>query len=143
MSWGKKIIVLYMSFVIFMSYMVYRAMQQKDIYLVSKDYYKEELDYESTIQKMQNAKDLSEEVEISSVDSRVNFLFPQECAGSTGNIRLFRPSNANFDISYPLNLNSENGQTLDVEKLPKGLWVVKLNWKKSGKDYYLEQKITI
>jgi hypothetical protein len=48
-----------------------------------------------------------------------------------------------MDISIPFSLSLNN--TLDVAtgKLEKGLWVLKLNWTKGIKEYYLEEKIII
>ncbi len=143
MSWGKKITVLYLSFVLFMSYMVYQSVQQKDIYLVSKDYYKDEINYEATIQQMKNTASLSREVAIEQTATSVVFDFPDESVGSTGKIRFFRPSNATFDVSFPLNINENTNQEVNVSDLPKGLWVIKLSWQKAGIPYYLEQKITL
>jgi nitrogen fixation protein FixH len=143
MSWGKGIALLYGSFVVFMLGLVYMCLKQKDLFLVTPKYYQEELAYQDKIDHMQNVADLSSEVGINYSETGIVVEFPEECKESSGEIRLYRPSNATMDISIPFSLSLNN--TLDVAagKLEKGLWVLKLNWTKGIKEYYLEEKIII
>ena len=49
MNWGKKIAIVYLSFVGFMGFLVWNCLQQDDIHLVSKDYYQKEIGNEKFI----------------------------------------------------------------------------------------------
>ncbi|WP_341225920.1 FixH family protein [uncultured Arcticibacterium sp.] len=143
MSWGKGIALLYSSFVVFMIGLVYMCVQQKDIFLVSADYYKQELAYQDKIDQTQNTYDLSVEPIIDYTETGLAITFPEECSESSGEVSLYRPSNGDMDISIPFKLSLNNTLNVSTDKLEKGLWVLKLNWSKDTKKYYLEQKITI
>jgi hypothetical protein len=143
MNWGKGIALLYGSFVVFMVGLVYMCIQQKDLFLVTPEYYQEELAYQDRINGMQNVADLSSEVGITYSETGLIVEFPEECKESYGEISLYRPSNATKDISIPFRLSLNNKLDIATGQLDKGLWVLKLKWTKDEKDYYLEEKITI
>jgi hypothetical protein len=143
MNWGKGIAILYSAFVLFMVGLVYMCLQQKDLFLVTPEYYQEELAFQDQIDHLQNAADLSSAVSIEQTKKGIAVHFPEECSESFGEISLYRPSNATKDISIPFRLSLNNTLEIATDKLDKGLWVVKLNWSKDEKKYYLEEKITI
>ena len=57
-SWGNKILIVYVAFGMFILFMVYKAVNTR-YDLVSKDYYKEELRYQDRIDRLNNAAKLS------------------------------------------------------------------------------------
>jgi len=59
MNWEKKIAIVYLSFVGFMGFLVWKCLQQDDIHLVSKDYYQKEIAYQKDIDRMNNTNQLS------------------------------------------------------------------------------------
>lgn len=143
MSWGKGVALLYSGFVVFMVGLVYLCVKQKDIFLVSPDYYKQELAYQDKIDQSQNVVDLSSEVVIDYTETGLAIEFPAECKESSGEVSLYRPSNADMDVSIPFKLSLNNTLNVSTNELEKGLWVLKLSWSKDDKKYYLEEKITI
>ncbi len=143
MNWGKGIAILYLSFVAFMIGLVYLCLQQKDIFLVTEDYYKEELAYQNKIDHMNNVKTLSAPVTVNYTETGLTIDFPDESLNAIGMIRFYRPSNANMDISIPFKLVSESSVSLPTDTYQNGLWVLKVTWEKDSKNYYLEEKITI
>jgi len=58
MSWGNKLVLVFIVFGLFIGVLVYKAMNTKSD-LVSKEYYKEELKYQEKIDGMNNAAKLS------------------------------------------------------------------------------------
>lgn len=143
MNWGKKILIGYLSFVALMITMVYLCMQQKDIFLVSDNYYEDELAYESVIQKMKNVEALDGDLEIETFKNGLSFVFPEECKGGNGTLTVYRPSDANLDKTFDLNLSNTRTIVLNTVSFTPGQYVVKLDWSKGGKGYYLEHKIII
>lgn len=143
MNWGKKIAIGYLSFVALMLFMVYMCIQQKDIFLVTDDYYQKELAYEEVIIKKQNTAKLSSEVEISNAENGIQLDFPVESKGSKGTVTFYRPSNTNLDQNMPLVLGNGTSQLIPTNGMQKGLYVLKIDWNNNGTGYYLEQKITI
>ncbi|RFS18192.1 FixH family protein [Emticicia sp. C21] len=145
MNFGHKIGIFYMLFVIFMVTLVTLCVKQKDISLVSNDYYKQEIDYQAEIEKQNNAEQLATPVQITYASEKqlVIVSFPEEQKGATGKVKFYRPSDAKKDFAVDLALKETAGQEISVNHLTKGLWVVKLEWEKAGKTYLKEQKIIL
>ncbi|MGR3808997.1 FixH family protein [Jiulongibacter sp. NS-SX5] len=143
MNWGKKIALAYSGFVVFMVGLVYLCIQQKDIFLVTPDYYKEELAYQEKIDGMNNVAALSTELEFNYSDNGIVVKFPEECLESTGQLTLYRPSDAGKDVILPFKLANNTTLPVSTSKLDRGLWKVKLDWTQNGKTYYTEQKLTL
>ncbi|MCR9064576.1 MAG: FixH family protein [Cytophagales bacterium] len=143
MDWGKKITLAYSGFVIFMVGLVVLCVQQKDIFLVTPDYYKEELAYQDKIDHMNNVADLDEEIEVNYTENGLLVKFPEVLKGASGTAKLYRPSDANKDVNIPFKLAASSSLPLSTSKLQKGLWVLKLQLEKDGKSYYQEQKLTL
>ncbi|PLK45152.1 FixH family protein [Emticicia sp. TH156] len=145
MNFGHKIGIFYGLFVVFMITMVVLCVQQKDISLVSNDYYKKEIAYQDEIIKQRNVAQLAAPVVISYTgeNQQVNISFPEELKGATGTVQFYRPSDAKKDYSLALSINENTVQSIPVNQLAKGLWVVKLEWQKAGKTYLKEEKIVL
>jgi hypothetical protein len=145
MNFGHKIALFYGGFVVFMIIMVVMCFKQKDISLVSDDYYKKEIAYQVEIQKHRNTNQLLLPVKVSYLpdNEEVMINFPENLIGSTGKIQLYRPSDAKKDVAFDLNISASNSQKILVNKLTKGLWIVKIEWQKDGKEYLKEEKIVI
>ena len=58
MNWGNKIAIAYSSFVIFMVILVISCVKQNGIFLVSEDYYKQEIQYQDRIDNISNTRQL-------------------------------------------------------------------------------------
>ena len=144
MNWGKKIAIVYIGFVIFMLGLVYMCLQQKDIFLVTEDYYKQELAFQDKIDAVQNANALSTPVAVLQTSDGIAINFPEECKGASGNAILYRPSDAGQDIRLPFKLSASSTLPIATANLAKGSWTLKLDWKdEANKQYYLEQKLTL
>lgn len=145
MNWGKKIALVYLSFVAFMGFMVWKCLQQKDINLVSEDYYQKEIAYQNNIDQMNNTNQLSKELTFNykSDSQQIMLDFPKESIGSTGEINFYRPSDAKKDFALKLDIANTESQSIPVASLDKGLWVVKVSWNKDGKGYYKEEKMVL
>ena len=82
MNWGWKICILYSGFALLTLTMVFFAMNQ-EVFLVSDDYYKQEIEYQGQIDKMENARALSEPLVISydSLSKNLVIIFPPDHIG--------------------------------------------------------------
>ena len=143
MNWGYRILLLYLSFVVLMTVMVFMAVTQKDIHLVAKDYYKQEIAYQEEINKIKNAGEIK-------VDSILTYSAENQLieitldkAGLKGEILFFRPSDAFKDFKIALQTDDSMKQFISTKSLTKGLWRIKMNWDDKGKPFYFEQKIFI
>jgi hypothetical protein len=143
MSWGNKIAIAYSIFVVLMISLVTLCVQQKDIFLVSEDYYKDEIEYQSKISKKENLKLLSSPIEFKTIDNRIEVKFPVELYQAKGIITFYRPSNAKIDKTFPINIDENGVQIINTSVIEKGLWLLKLDIKNNNIEYYKEEKIQI
>jgi hypothetical protein len=146
MNWGWKIVVLYSGFVIMTLAMVFYFMGH-EVDLVAKDYYKQEIEYQDQIDKINNTKSLKESIgfEYSEVQGTVKINFPNEHLnkGLNGKIHFFRPSDSGLDKIFDINPSENGEQVIAIGNLTKGLWKIKISWSADKKDYYDEKIITI
>ncbi|MCP9766817.1 hypothetical protein EGI22_02780 [Lacihabitans sp. LS3-19] len=145
MNWGHKIGIAYAAFVVFMVTLVVLCIKQKDIFLVSDDYYNDELAYETRIQKIKNSNGLTDKVAInvSEKSDSVSLDLTKASIGSTGTVVFYRPSSQKMDYKIPVNLDYNGQQKIYTGNLASGLWTVKVEWKNSEKEFYKEEKIQL
>ncbi|MBA4848899.1 FixH family protein [Emticicia sp. BO119] len=145
MNFGHKIGIFYGLFVIFMITLVTLCVKQKDISLVSNDYYKKEIAYQAEIEKQQNAAQLIQSVIVTYAGEKqqISVVFPEDQKDARGKVQFYRPSDAKKDFTIELVLQQNRTQEIPVNQLTKGLWVIKIEWENAGKAYLKEEKIVL
>jgi hypothetical protein len=141
MNVGKWIVVAFVLFAGFIATLVTVCVRQ-DISLVSKEYYKEELDYQEQIHRMSNTAGLFEKPVIKMVDHRLQVEFNQVDKVVSGELTLFCPSNEKMDRLFEIG-SSGSVQSFDLQGLAKGMYRAKLLWRMNGKEFYQEEIINI
>jgi hypothetical protein len=143
MNWGKGILAVCIIFVIGVGVMVYISVN-KNIDLVTKNYYEEEIKYQQQIDKINNSNNLKKQLIMQQNDGSLVIIFPDdEYRDIKGEISFYRPSDAKKDFKIPIILSGQNQQVIATNSLQKGLWKVQVNWNKSGVDYYNEEKLMV
>jgi len=144
MHWGLKIVLSFVLFISFILYLLFRALNE-DFYLVTDDYYQQDIIYQSHIDKIDNARALSDPIKIDIENGNAILTFSPLRSKKTieGEIHFFRPSNATLDFRLPIKLNDDSQQIIAVKSLKKGLWKVKINWGDNEKEYYQEKILVI
>lgn len=143
MSWGKKITILYLSFVALIVTLVILCFSQK-IELESKDYYAQELKFQDKIDAINNERQLASSIKhelsgkqiILSIDS--SFIKPD----FNGTINFFRPSDASKDFKLNMKFNG-NRQIINTGELIRGVYKMQLSWKNNGFNYFKEEVVFI
>lgn len=143
MSWGNKIIIVFLLFAGLIFTLVYKAINTKSE-LVSKDYYKDELRYQDKIDGVNNANKLSG-ISISQDAAQLILDLPKEMKGikSDGEIWFYCSNDAAKDRKLPLQVDESGRQLIMKNTIAKGNYQLKLNWKSAGNKYYIEQNLTI
>ena len=143
MNWGKKILIVYVVFVLGIVFMVYKSSTQ-NADLVTTDYYAKELKYQEKIDEGKRVAALSAPVEYSVVNNVLTILFPKDFAGRqlVGEAVLYCPSDEKKDIRKSFTLMDEPLQ-MDIPADDKGLYELHLSWRDGGVTYYFEKKIII
>ena len=77
LSWGYKIMFVYLAFVAGIGFLVFKASNQ-EFDLVTKDYYEQELKYQQVIDQSANASKLSTPVSIEKKEEQLKISFPEE-----------------------------------------------------------------
>ncbi len=142
-SWGWKAGLLYGSFVAMMVTLVVASSRQK-IDLVSKDYYKDEIEYQRVIDAGKNQSALSVPLVIRANESLINVEFPIEFKDKilNGEIYFYSPVNDKWDRKMTL-VADNNSMAIDRSKLQKTRYTMKINWEAEGKKYYQETAINL
>jgi hypothetical protein len=144
MSWGVKITVLYVGFVILIMSMVYMAMQQK-VELVSTDYYEQELKFQDKINKTNRANSLKESLSWEVQQGRLVLKFPEQFNRQkiNGSIYFFRPSDAAMDKIIPVTTDTSVVLNIPTNQLKKGVYKMQISWEVNKEEYYNEGIIKI
>jgi nitrogen fixation protein FixH len=143
-SWPTGIILALSAFIIFILSFVYKAtfMSQYDHHLVSDNYYKDELNYQQEINKLNKAAALKEDLTLTKVPEGFLIKFPAEFDAEkiTGTISFQRPSNYKIDFQLPIKLIASN-YLISNENLVEGRWNAKIEWSINGTTYLFKEKL--
>jgi len=141
LSWGYKIMFVYIAFVGGMGFLVFKASSQK-FDLVTKDYYEQELKYQQVIDQAANSSKLSAPVTIERNEGELKIIFPDEMKNKKKlvDFYLYYAADAKKDFRKKFELNeNELAQVLPIGM--KGMYELKLSWEAEGIKYYFEKKL--
>ncbi len=143
-SWPAGIIIAISAFVVFILSFVYKAtfVPEYDHHLVSDEYYKDELNYQQEIDKLNNAALLKENITLKKVDNGLLINFPSEFdpAQISGLVSFQRLSNDKLDFQFSIVLKTNEYLLMD-EDLVDGRWNVKIEWKINNTTYLFKEKL--
>jgi hypothetical protein len=141
MSWGNKLIIVFIVFAALMATLVYKATQTK-FELVSKDYYQDELRYQDKIDGAANAA-LEAPISIQVNDEIISIEFPdaQKNANITGEAWFYCSVDATKDKRFVLCVDSTGIQRIERKRLQKGDYQVKISYEINQKKYYVAHQL--
>jgi hypothetical protein len=142
MNWGKWIVVAFVLFAGFIATLVTVCMRQ-DINLVSKDYYKEELEYQDQIARINNVNTLTQKPIIQKSGSFLVVDFSQFKDIEKGQLKLFSPSDPKKDKTFAITSSDATKQSFSINDVAKGMYRARMLWEMNGKGYYLETVVNI
>ena len=143
-NWGTGIFIVIVLFLLaVVAFFIY--IKTLDINLVEDNYYEKELVYQQRIDKISNTNQLSGKISISQGPGTLIIQFPETDTSwiVSGNVLLYRPSDPKKDVILPLQLDVSQRQSIDISGINKGKWIVKLEWKMGGKEYYFEEGLIV
>lgn len=118
---------------------------QQDYDLVTSNYYEKDLRYQQRIDAQMRTNALAEKprLELDRAARVCNLVFPERAdyAAITGELTMYRISDAAHDLQQPIELNGEGRQYVSVSGLQSGQWIFKLRWEEAGLEYYLEERM--
>lgn len=143
--WPASIIGFFIVAILFIVTFITWAVHQRED-LVSADYYEREVRFQSQLDSMNRSQAFATQSVVTFEPAQQTIIITLPAAqtwGATGNIHLYRPSDARLDREVPLALNAEGIQRLDSKKLPAGLWKVRVQWSAGGQKYFLDQPVVV
>jgi hypothetical protein len=140
MNWGKWIFVAFVSFALFIGTLVTVCFRQ-DVSLVVPDYYKQELAYQAQMDRKQNANSLSERPQIGVNQNKLTVTFSDFNKVTSGELKLFRPSDARLDQTFNLESTNDSVQSFDIDFPQRGMYKASISWAMNGKEYFTEETI--
>ena len=143
-NWGTGIVLAFIGFISFIMYFVI-SMNVDDKYdhdLVTEEYYKEELAYQESIEKIKNSKSLTNNISWKRTEKGLEMTFPENLNPEEieGNVFLYRPSNKQLDFETKISLSNHHLLIPD-KRLLDGRWNIKIDWQYKGKSYLFIEKI--
>ncbi len=143
MSWGNKLIIVFIVFAALMATLVYKATQAK-FELVSKDYYQDELRYQDKIDGAANAA-LEAPISIQVNDEIISIEFPdaQKNANITGEAWFYCSVDATKDKRFALSVDSTGIQRIERKGLQKGDYQIKISYEINQKKYYVAHQLQL
>lgn len=143
-NWGTGIVVVIIVFVLGMGALVYIT-YQNSINLVHEDYYPRELEYQSMIERRNNALNLEQRVTINNANDIIEVNFPKffDYENLKGEIQLFRPSSGIKDVFILVKTDDEGVQRIPTNGLDRGKYIVKIEWEAEDVFYYTEKEIYV
>lgn len=137
-NWGTGIVLAFIGFIAFIMYFIItmNVNSKYDHDLVTEDYYKQELAYQSDIDKLKNAKKLNTNISYKkSVEGLIiNFPSDIDIKKITGKVFLYRPSNKHLDFDVDISL-SKPFLLIPDNRLVDGRWNIKVDWQYNDESY--------
>lgn len=140
MNWGKSLIIVMASFIIFITVLVVKMMSTSTD-LESEDYYNREVNYEQEIAALKSTQLLDAEIKILQNEDYVLFELPAGKKIKNLEIRLIRPNNGKEDKVYFV----KAPQTFLIAKsdLKKGSYKVEMRFETVATACMQKDNITI
>lgn len=140
MSWSKWIIVAFILFAGFIGTLVAVCMRA-EVSLVSKDYYKEELEFQQQIVRIENTSALKNKPVIKLNNGVIQIAFDHFEKLEKGSLVLFRPSDAALDKTFALTPSAGSIREFSTESLDHGMYRARMQWTMEGKEFFHEEVI--
>ena len=141
-NWGTGIAIAIGLFIVFILSFVYKSIfiEKYEHHLVSEDYYKDELHYQEEIDKLNNVKNLSENVSLNNSENGITISFPKDKDFNKikGTVNFLRRSNEKLDFEKKINLSS-NSMLIEDSILIKGKWEIRVDWQYEKEEYLLKE----
>jgi nitrogen fixation protein FixH len=142
--WGAGVAVVLVIFAIGILIMV-RISMNREVDLVSDDYYQQELRHQDQIESQKRSNSLTAQPSIGVSKNTVTLRLPKSFSpdSTSGTLTFYRPADRHEDFVVALRLDSTNSQLVPTTSLQKGLWRLKVRWANHRQDYYHEEAIVI
>lgn len=143
MSWGYKIMLVYIVFIAGVMLLVFKSSSQK-VELVTEDYYEQELKFQQKIDQAERAQALSVPMKYVVENNRIAVWFPPEMKGKKieAQVLVYFVADQARDRTYMLTTDTAV-VFIELPENNKGNYELKMDWKAENTSYYSEYKFFI
>ena len=143
MNWGKRILFLYLAFVAGIVLLVVKS-HGKNVDLVHKDYYQQELMYSQRMEALKNYYALSDGIVMVQQPLTIDIALPNNhSVVDSRTIFFYKPSNPKADKIFDIQPDEKGILHIEKRMLELGKYEIKIDWVKNQKAYAFEQSIII
>ncbi len=140
-NWGFGILIAIILFMgILLSIVLY--MMNQDVDLVTDKYYDKEVKYQQQIDTEKRTNALDENIQVNILNNTLVVTFP-DSSNVDGELYFYRPSDFKKDFKVPIKIDHKREQVVNISKVEKGYWKLKVSWKMNNDEYYSEKSIYI
>lgn len=139
MNWGKGIIIVMGSFILFIGVLVSILIGQK-VDLVSEEYYQNEIAYQNEIDAMQSATDF-DSLKVMQKEEQLVFQFAKNVRPDSVVLKLWRPNDQKLDQSF--SISGTEIFLIPINELKQGNYDVRCEYWMGGKNYLQKSKVRI
>lgn len=144
--WPYGIIGIFVVFIASLAVFVSFAVAN-DVELVAKDYYQQEIEYESQMDRIRRTQSLTDQpqIKLTPTDQSILIKLPTEHRAEdiSGSVQFYFPADVNGDHSASLELSPSGTQEFELKELPTGRCRVKLHWTFQNEEYYHEETLLL
>ena len=142
LRWPVGIIIVFSLFFIALLVFLLLALRSRDS-LVERDYYRKSIAYQQHINRINRTKENGKDIVLSYDNASGQLVISYPDSTVTGDIFLYRPDDMTVDRLFSIIPDDSLRQTLDLSRLKKGLWKVKINWNVGDSSYFREKVIIL
>lgn len=125
-------------------WLIYFSFSQ-EVNLVRDDYYQAEIQFDDKLESIKRTEKLDEKLLISLEAKNIKLVFPSNFINNdvNGSVFLYRPSNRESDIQFPIKLDSTNIQFIATTGMLNGMWKIQVSWSADSLEYFSEKNIMV
>ena len=117
-------------------------MMNQDVDLVTDNYYDKEVKYQQQIDTEKRTNALGEDIRVNILNKTLVVTFP-DSSNVDGELYFYRPSDFKKDFKIPIKIDHKREQAINISKIEKGYWKLKVSWNMNNDEYYSEKSIYI
>lgn len=143
MNWGKRILFIYLAFVAGIVLLVFKS-HGKEVSLVRKDYYEQELKYSERMRALQNYYALPSAIEMVQKGASIDIALPEgHWQVDSRSIFMYKPDNAKADKIFDIAPDDKGILHIDKSILEQGKYMIKIDWIQDQIPYAFEQSVIV
>jgi hypothetical protein len=139
MNWGKGIVIVMGSFILFIGVLVSILIGQK-VDLVSEEYYQNEIAYQNEIDAIQSATHF-DSLKVMQKEQQLVFQFAKNIESDSVILKLWRPNDKKLDQSF--SISGTEIFMIPINELQQGNYDIRCEYWMAGKNYLQKSKVRI